>query len=71
MLVLVLKEPFASDFRSQKSMSTRIKTLVGAVVAGLAVLTLAMGSALAQETDQPTSSGCSCCRNMQNMQMGS
>lgn len=51
-------------------MSTRIKTLVGAVIAGLAVLTLATGSALAQETDQP-SSGCSCCRNMQNMQMGS
>lgn len=52
-------------------MSTRIKTLVGAVIAGLAVLTLATGSALAQETDQPTPSSCGCCRNMQNMQMGS
>jgi hypothetical protein len=52
-------------------MSTGIKTLFGAVVAGLAVLTLATGSAFAQETDQPTSSGCSCCRNMQDMQMGS
>lgn len=46
-------------------MSTRIKTLVGAVIAGLAVLTLATGSAFAQETEQPSSSGCSCCRNMQ------
>lgn len=52
-------------------MSTRIKTLAGAVIAGLAVLTLATGSAFAQETDQPTSSGCGCCRDMQNMQMGS
>jgi hypothetical protein len=52
-------------------MSTGIKTLIGAVVAGLAVVTLATGSVLAQDTDQPTSSGCSCCRNMQNMQMGS
>jgi hypothetical protein len=51
-------------------MSTRIKTLVGAAIAGLAVLSLAAGSALAQETNQPTSSGCSCCRNMQDMQMG-
>ena len=52
-------------------MSARIKTLVGAVVAGLAIVTLATGSALAQDSDQPTSSGCSCCHNMQNMQMGS
>ena len=52
-------------------MFTRIKTLIGAVVAGLAIVTLATGSALAQDTDQPTSSGCSCCRNMQDMQMGS
>lgn len=48
-------------------MSTRIKTLVGVVVAGLAVLTLATGSALAQETNQPAPSGCGCCRDMQGM----
>lgn len=52
-------------------MSTRIKTIIGTVIAGLAVLTLATGSTLAQETDQPTSSGCCCCRDMQNMQMES
>ncbi len=57
---------------STRTKSTRTKTLLSAFVAGLAVLTLTAGSALAQETDQPTSSGCSCCRNMGDMQqMGS
>ncbi len=47
-------------------MSTRTKTLVGAVIAGLAMLTLATGSVSAQGTN-PSASGCSCCKNMQPM----
>ena len=43
-------------------MSTRIKTLAGAVVAGL-VLMLAAGSVSAQETNPSASSGC-CCKKM-------
>lgn len=52
-------------------MSTGTKTLVGAVIAGLTMWTLATGSAFAQQTSQsspkPEQSGCSCCRNMQQM----
>ncbi len=46
-------------------MSTYTKKLVGVIFAGLAALSLATGAALAQEAEQPSSAGCSCCRNMQ------
>lgn len=46
-------------------MSRYTKRLLGTVVAGVAALSLVTGAALAQETEQTPSSGCSCCRNMQ------
>jgi hypothetical protein len=52
------------------SVSTNVKALAGVFIAGLTVMTLTIGSAFAQDTDQPAptgQSGCSCCRNMQQM----
>lgn len=52
------------------SISASVKALTGAFIVGLTVMVLTTGSAFAQDTDQPTQteqSGCSCCRNMQQM----
>jgi hypothetical protein len=52
------------------NISASVKTLAGGFIVGLTIMLLTTGSAFAQDTNQPTptnGSGCSCCRNMQQM----